>query len=227
MDGKSWRNNGLISLFSPFFHVVCPDLLGHGESEKQPVPELYTQKNQALSIVKIMDELGYEKAHVIGYSSGAWVALGLLNHHPERLHSVVLGEWDLKNGLPETPEGKLNFDMFMFYAASTAPELTSGVSLDNKESVKCFFNELRKYSGKKEASFPYKSPILLWSGASDPYNLPMAEIAQKYGLSMTLGKGDHLSEFNKPDEASINEIFKFIETQEGSMSSFTFHENIN
>lgn len=46
MDGKSWRNNGLIALFSPCFPVVCPDLLGHGESEKPPVPELYTQKTR-------------------------------------------------------------------------------------------------------------------------------------------------------------------------------------
>jgi len=221
MDGKSWRNNGFISLFTPFFHVVCPDLLGHGKSDKQPVPELYTQQNQALSIVKIMDELGYEKAHVIGYSSGAWAALGLLNHHPERLHSVVLGGWDLKNGLPETPEGKLSFDMFMSYAASTAPELTSGLSLNDKESIRCFFNELGKYSDKKEALFPYKTPILLWAGASDPYNSPMGDIAQQHGLSMILGKGDHLSEFNNPDKASINEIFRFFEMQEGSMTSVT------
>lgn len=221
MEGRSWRNNGLISLLSPFFHVVCPDLTGHGESEKPRVPELYTQKNQALSVVKIMDELGYDKAHVIGYSSGAWVTLGLLNHHPERLHSVVLGGWDLKNGLPETPDGKLSFDMFMSYARSTAPELTSGLSLDDLESARCFFNELRKYSEKKEALFPYKIPILLWAGANDPYHSPMAEIAQQYGLSMILGKGDHLGEFNKPDNASINEIFKFIETQEDSLPSVT------
>lgn len=217
MDGKSWRNNGLISFFSPFFQVVCPDFLGHGESEKPSVPELYTQQNQALSIVNIMDELGYEKAHVIGYSSGAWAALGLLNHHPDRLHSVVLGGWDLKNGLPDTPEGKLSFDMFMSYARSTAPELTSGLSLADQESVRCFFNELRKYSGKKEALFPYKTPILLWAGAKDPYNLPMAEIAKKYGLLMILGEGDHLSEFKKPGKALMNEIFKFIKTQENSI----------
>lgn len=221
MDGKSWRNNGLTSLFSPFFYVICPDLLGHGESEKPLVPELYTQKKQALSIVKIMDELGYEKAHVIGYSSGAWAALGLLNHHPERLNSVVLGGWDLKNGLPETPDGKLTFDMFMSYARSTAPELTSGLTPDDQESVRCFFNELRKYSEKNAALFPYKTPILLWAGANDPYYAPMTKIAEQYGLLMTLGKGDHLTEFNKPDKSSINEIFKFIESQEGSISSVT------
>ncbi|EOD1364835.1 alpha/beta hydrolase [Salmonella enterica] len=81
MEGKSWFENGFSSVFSPFSHVVCPDLLGHGESEKSRGEELYTQQNQALSIVKIMDDLGYEKASVIGYSSGAWVGLGLLNHY--------------------------------------------------------------------------------------------------------------------------------------------------
>ncbi|WP_333610022.1 alpha/beta hydrolase [Pantoea piersonii] len=219
MDGKSWLDNGLSSSFSPFFHVVRPDLLGHGESEKPQVEELYTQQNQALSIVKIMDELGYEKAHVVGYSSGAWAALGLLNHYPERLTSVVLGGWDIRNGLPETPEGKLTFDMFMSYARSTAPELTSGLSLDDQESARCFFNELRKYSGKKEGLLPYKIPLLLWAGASDPYYSFMAEIAQQHGLSIITGKGDHLSEFNNPDEASINGIFKFIESQEASISA--------
>ncbi|WP_214646897.1 alpha/beta fold hydrolase, partial [Streptococcus pseudopneumoniae] len=47
MDGKSWRNNGFTSLFSPFINVIGPDLLGHGESENPLVPELYTQKKQA------------------------------------------------------------------------------------------------------------------------------------------------------------------------------------
>lgn len=213
MDGKSWLSNGLSSFLSPFFHVVCPDLLGHGESVKPQLQELYTQKNQALTIVKIMDELGYEKAHVIGYSSGAWAALGLLNHYPERLNSVVLGGWDFRNGLPETPEGKLSFDMFMSYAKRTAPELTSKLSMDDQESVRCFFNELRKYSEKRESLFPYKTPIMLWAGTRDPYYSSMAEIAQQYGLSMITGKGDHLSELNHPDKASMNEIFKFIASQ--------------
>lgn len=158
---------------------------------------------------------------LLGYSSGAWAALGLLNHHPERLHSVVLGGWHLKNGLPEMPEGKLSFNMFMSYAASTAPELNSRLSLNDKESIRCFFNELVKYSDKKEALFPYKTPILLWAGASDLCNSAMGDIAQQYGLSMIPGKGDHLSEFNNPDKASINEIFRFFEMQDGSMTSVT------
>lgn len=219
MDGKSWEDNGMTSNFSPFFHVVCPDLLGHGQSEKPHVAELYTQQNQALSIVKIMDELGYEKAHIVGYSSGAWIALGLLNHYPERLNSVVLGGWNFSNGLPETPNGKLTFDMFMSFARSTAPELTSELSLDDEESAKCFFNELRKYSGKKEGLFPYKTPTLLWAGTNDPYYASMAKIAEKHAIPMITGKGDHLSEVKNPDKTSINEILTFIGSHEASITS--------
>jgi len=219
MNRTSWLDNGFSSFFSPFFHVVCPDLLGHGESAKPQLQELYTQQNQAASIVNIMDELGYEKAHVIGYSSGAWAASGLLNHYSDRLNSVVLGGWDFRNGLPETPEGKLSFDMFMSYAQSTAPELTTGLSLDDLESAKCFFNELRKYSEKTEGLFPYKTPILFWAGASDPYYASMAEIAQQHGLAIITGKGDHLSEVNHPDKASTKGIFEYIKSQEAAKSS--------
>lgn len=222
MEGKSWFENGFSSVFSPFSHVVCPDLLGHGESEKSRVEELYTQQNQALSIVKIMDDLGYEKASVIGYSSGAWVGLGLLNHYSERLNSIVLGGWDFMNGLPDTPEGKLSFDMFMSYARCTAPELTSGISMEAQESARCFFNELRKYRRTKESLFPNKTPILIWGGASDPYYASMVETAQQHGLSMITGKGDHLSELSNPNKSSIHEIFRFIESHEPSKSPVTF-----
>jgi len=91
MDGQCWVDNGVVSALSPFFKVVYPDLSGHGASDKSNEQPLYTRENQALSVVKLMDELGYEKAHLIGYSAGAWLALGLLDAYPERLHSVVLG----------------------------------------------------------------------------------------------------------------------------------------
>lgn len=222
MDGKSWQDNGLAAAFSPFFRIVCPDLPGHGESEKPTVQAFYTQQNQASSIVQIMDDLGYEKAHIIGYSAGAWVAMGLLNHFSERLHSVVLGGWDFNNGLPETPEGKLSFDMFMSYARSIAPELTTALSSDDEKSLKCFFEELRKYAGKEGGLFPYRVPTLFWAGASDPYYASMTELASLHALPLITGKGDHLSEVNDPDKASINAILQFIVSPEAVISSVSY-----
>lgn len=120
MDGQCWVDNGFVSAFSASFKVVCPDLIGQGASEKSSKQDVYTREQQALGIVQLMDELGYEKANVIGYSAGTWLALGLLECYPERINSVVLGGWDCLNGLPETPFGKLTFDMFMDFARETA-----------------------------------------------------------------------------------------------------------
>jgi pimeloyl-ACP methyl ester carboxylesterase len=42
-------------------------------------------------VVRLLDHLRVEKAHVVGYSMGAEIAGHLLVAHPERLHSVTLG----------------------------------------------------------------------------------------------------------------------------------------
>lgn len=210
MNGQSWVNNGFVSAFSPFFRVVSPDLIGHGASEKSNVQRFYARENQAQAIVKLMDDLGYDKANVIGYSAGAWLAMGLLDSYPERLNSVVLGGWDILNGLPDTPLGKLTFEMFIDFARETAPELTRSLTAEGERSVECFFNELSeqfKYDGDLLAG---STPKLLWAGASDPYFISMSGVAEKYFTPLIAGKGDHLGEVNNPDKATVTEILKFV-----------------
>lgn len=213
MDGRNWADNGFISAFSPFFKVVCPDLPGHGNSDKSDIQALYTRENQALAIVKLMDELGYEKAHVIGYSAGAWLAMGLLDSHPERLSSVVLGGWDCIHGLPETPVGKLTFDMFISYARATAPELTALLSPADERSAECFFNELSKPFKDDGSLLARSTPKLFWAGRNDPYYASMAELAKLYAIPLISGAGDHLDEVNHPDKATVDELLKFCKAQ--------------
>ncbi len=210
MDGQCWRNNGVISALSSSFHVVCPDLIGHGASDKPDNPALYSRENQALSIVNLMDELGYEKAHVVGYSAGAWLTLGLLDLYPQRLSSVVLGGWDCLKGLPETPYGKLTFDMFISFARETAPELTRSLSAQDEKGVEHFFNALSRPPENVEPLFTRSTPKLLWAGTRDPYYAAMAELAGKQGIPLISGAGDHLSEANHPDKSTIDKLLRFI-----------------
>lgn len=216
MDGQSWVDNGFVSTFSPFFKVVCPDLPGHGASDKSDIQELYTRESQALSIVNLMDELGYEKAHVIGYSAGAWLAMELLKCYPERLNSVVLGGWDFINGLPETPFGKLTFAMFMDYARTTAPELTTSLTPAGERSAECFFNELSKQFNDDGNVLNRSTPALLWAGICDPYYTSMAELAERHAVPLISGRGDHLGEVNAPDKATVARILKFSQDQTSS-----------
>lgn len=213
MDGQCWADNGFASAFSPSFKVVCPDLIGHGFSDKVAVQDFYKREDQVEVIVKLMDELGYDKANVIGYSAGAWLAMGLLDSYPGRLTSVVLGGWDCINGIPETPLGKLSFEMFIDFARETAPELTHSLSAAGERSAECFFNELSKQYEDDGNLLTRSTPKLLWAGDSDPYYTSMLELAEKYATPLITGKGDHLGEVNNPDKATVTEILKFIKSQ--------------
>ncbi|MCG8708052.1 alpha/beta fold hydrolase [Brenneria sp. 4F2] len=112
MDGNSWISNGLVEALSQNFCVAYPDMLGHGMSAKPEEASQYDQEQQASNINQLINALGYAQAHVIGYSSGAWLAAGLVKYHPKSLSSLVIGGWDVENGLPEGPNGKLDFDTF-------------------------------------------------------------------------------------------------------------------
>jgi len=209
MDGRCWVDNGFVSAFSPFFRVVCPDLIGHGASDRFDAQDFYTRENQVLTLVKLMDELGYDKAHVIGYSAGSWLAMGLLDSYPERVTSVVSGGWDCVKGMPETPFGKLSFDMFMDFARETAPELTQSLSPADERSAECFFNELSKQCKDDGNLLTRSTPKLLWAGASDPCYIAMSELAEKHAIRFIAGKGDHLGEVNNPDMETVTKILNF------------------
>ncbi|KAA9001880.1 alpha/beta hydrolase [Affinibrenneria salicis] len=124
MNGESWRQSGLVQVLRERCCVAYPDLLGHGMSDKPVTSGPYDQDKQAAGMVRLINEAGYRKAHIIGYSSGAWLALGMAKYYPQHLSSLLIGGWDVENGLPDGPNGSLSFDEFLNYAKLTAPELT-------------------------------------------------------------------------------------------------------
>lgn len=73
---------------SPGFQVIALDCRGHGQSDKPHDPAKYGPE-MALDIVRLLDHLKIEKAHLVGYSSGTFLAGYIVAHHPERVLSVV------------------------------------------------------------------------------------------------------------------------------------------
>ena len=72
------------------FRVVAPALRGHGRSGKPADAKDYGA-DLAEDVVRLLDHLKVEKAHVVGYSMGSSVAGKLLASHPDRLLSVTFG----------------------------------------------------------------------------------------------------------------------------------------
>ena len=82
-----WTNAG----FEPSedFRYIALDLRGHGDSGKPEDPDAYGLE-VVEDVVRLLDHLEIEDAHVAGYSIGAEVALRLAAEHPERLRSLVV-----------------------------------------------------------------------------------------------------------------------------------------
>jgi lipase len=69
------------------FHVVAPDLRGHGRSGWDGPWDFPTH---VADIVETIDDLGLERPHWVGHSFGGRLILELAARHPERIDRAVL-----------------------------------------------------------------------------------------------------------------------------------------
>ena len=76
------------------FLTVAIDLVGHGWTDKPPLP--YDIADYGRHVLAVMAALGRQRAHVSGESLGGWVAAWLAIHHPAQVDRLVLntaGGW--------------------------------------------------------------------------------------------------------------------------------------
>lgn len=72
------------------FQAIALDCRGHGKSDKPHVKEKYGAE-MAADVIRLLDHLKIKKAHLIGYSMGAFIAGKVAAAHPNRVLSVVYG----------------------------------------------------------------------------------------------------------------------------------------
>ncbi|MBN1831005.1 MAG: alpha/beta hydrolase [Deltaproteobacteria bacterium] len=87
---KMWEDSGIIKELSDVFMVITMDPRGHGESDKPRDPKAYGN-NLTDDPIRLLDELKIQKTHVVGYSMGGFITLGIVAQYSERLQSAVLG----------------------------------------------------------------------------------------------------------------------------------------
>jgi pimeloyl-ACP methyl ester carboxylesterase len=85
-----WVRSGLFPMLAERFRAVAMDARGHGGSGKPHDPAAYGPE-MGLDIVRLLDHLGVERAHVVGYSMGSHIVAQLLIARPERFLSATLG----------------------------------------------------------------------------------------------------------------------------------------
>ena len=72
----------------PGFQAIAIDCRGHGQSDKPHAVDQYGPE-LAADVVRLLDHLKIDKAHLVGYSSGAFLVGKVAAMHPERVLSVV------------------------------------------------------------------------------------------------------------------------------------------
>lgn len=88
----NWGATGWIrELNHAGYRVVAFDNRGHGESEKLYELGDYGAPLMSEDARRLLDHLGIEQAHVMGYSMGARISAFLAMWHPPRVKSVVFG----------------------------------------------------------------------------------------------------------------------------------------
>ena len=80
--------NGVFANLAKDHRVIAMDLRGHGKSGKPHDPRSYGEE-MARDVVRLLEHLNVQRAHVLGYSLGAMIAGRLATMYPDRLISVV------------------------------------------------------------------------------------------------------------------------------------------
>ncbi|HSL69514.1 MAG TPA: alpha/beta fold hydrolase [Longimicrobiales bacterium] len=89
-SAERWVRSGVLANLARDYRVIALDLRGFGKSGKPHDPKQYGRE-LGLDVVRLLDHLEINRAHIVGYSMGAAIAAHLLTSHPERVLTATLG----------------------------------------------------------------------------------------------------------------------------------------
>jgi pimeloyl-ACP methyl ester carboxylesterase len=78
----------ILPLATAGYRVVVPDQRGYHRSERPDAISAYHPDALATDVCGIIDNIGAEKAHIVGHDWGAFVAWWVALHHPARLQTL-------------------------------------------------------------------------------------------------------------------------------------------
>jgi 2-hydroxy-6-oxonona-2,4-dienedioate hydrolase len=92
-SAENWQSNPLasnIAALAANYHVLAPDQIGFGKSDKPLLK--YRVGTYVDFLDKFMSELKIEKASLVGNSMGGWVAGLMAIKYPSRVEKIVLAD---------------------------------------------------------------------------------------------------------------------------------------
>lgn len=87
-SARLWRHQ-VPDLVDAGYRVISPDLRGYGLSDKPEDVGAYAISEMAEDMITVMDDVGIDRAHVVGHDWGGAIAWYVAIRYPERVRSLV------------------------------------------------------------------------------------------------------------------------------------------
>jgi pimeloyl-ACP methyl ester carboxylesterase len=102
LDHHLWDE--VTPLLEDTFDLILPDLRGFGGSST--VDSFYAMEDYASDIAGLLDQLGIQKAAIVGHSMGGYVALAFARLFPKRVRGLGLVSSQVLADAPERKDGR-------------------------------------------------------------------------------------------------------------------------
>ena len=145
-----WAN--VAPLLSNYYHVICPDLRGYGQSGKPLGYINYTFRNMANDVIAILKSRNIKKVHIIGHDRGARIGHRLALNYPDKVKKIML--LDIIPTIEHFERTNKEFAMGYYHWFWLAQRYPIPESVINKAPEEWFFAHTSREKKKKDFFAP-------------------------------------------------------------------------
>lgn len=187
----TWHTNGLAAGLSKDYSCILLSARGRGLSDKPHDDKAYHFKPLIMDLVAVLDNMGIDKAHYLGYSMGGTTGFRIPMYAPDRFHSLILGGagyvpgnvaklyLDVAAGFDalERAVAEGDKDPWAAYFANSAnksapitPERRAAVATQDARAIAAHRQAWREEPSPDAATYlpQFKLPCLIYVGEADP-----------------------------------------------------------
>ena len=185
---------GQTGVFSKSYHVYALDTRGHGKTPRGDKP--FTIRQFADDLVEFMDGHQIEKAHLLGFSDGANIAMLFALKYPDRVDRLIL------NGANLNPKGvkrSTQIPIEIGYKIANRFAAKSDSARLNAEMLGLMVNDPNV---EPEELKEIKAKTLVIAGTNDMIKEEHTRLIAESipGSELVFLKGDHFIAGKHPDE---------------------------
>ena len=189
-----------IAFFSDEYRVIAVDTRGHGRSPRGIAP--FTIRQFADDLREFMEELGIDRAHILGFSDGGNIAAVFAMKYPEKVEKLILNGANLD---PSGVKGYFQIPITLAYrlmgARGRDRRTTAGKNASFERSTSADEN------GSPERKASAAETMNAAGAASHAGTVAPAGKAKHAGTVAPAGKASHAGTVAPAGKASKKELF--------------------